>query len=377
MNTALAVIFVFGLLIFVHELGHFTVAKLVGIRVYEFSIGFGPKVIKFRRGETRYHLRLLPLGGFVRMAGMDEDEDLNEMKKLVAEDRHIKVEEISPEEEETIKATLDDSRAFKNKTVLQRIAVIFAGSFNNFVLAFILFFLIFFAIGAPTQDLKNPVIGDVSHDQAFPAEKAGLKAGDRILTINGTKINNWEQLTDIIHKSPDEKLNIKIQRDHADYSLTVLPIKDQDGQGKIGIVPKTIFVPQTFSNSIVLATVNFKGIFGEITRVLGSLFVDKSALKEIGGPARIVTEIGKAAKMGLINLLYFTAAISINLGIFNLLPIPALDGSRIVFLLYEAVRGKPVDPNKENMVHLVGFALLMVLIAVITYRDVFVNHLGG
>lgn len=370
MNTVLAVIFVFGILVFVHELGHFTVAKLVGIRVFEFSIGFGPKLINFIKGETRYTLRILPLGGFTRMAGMDDEEDLREIKKLKAEEQGIKVEEIS-EEDEKLLANLEASAAFKNKTVLQRMAVIFAGSFNNFVLALLIFFFIFFIIGAPAQDVKNPVIGQVVTKQNLPAEKVGLKPGDRVVSINGLEIKSWEELTAPIHQNPGKKLVLKIQRGQNIITKEITPITDQKTQrGVIGITAREIFIPQSFSKSVNLAAVNFKEYFSQITGVLGKLFVNKDTVKEISGPVGIVKVIGDAAKTGMVYILYLTAVISINLGIFNLLPIPALDGSRIIFLLLEALRGRPVDPNKENLVHMVGFALLMLLVVVITYRDI-------
>lgn len=364
MYTALVVIIVFGLLVTVHELGHFLVGKAVGIRIYEFSIGFGPKLFSFRKGETLYSLRLLPLGGYNKMAGMDDDEDLREIKKMVAEQRGISVDDITEEEEESLLPDKDDQGAFKNKTVLQRMAVIFAGSFNNFVLAFILLFLMFFVIGGPVQ---TTTVEQVMKDR--PAQAAGLKAGDRIIAINGKEIKDWEQLSSSIINSGGKNLHVSIIRNGQRGTLSVVPKKDQ-GRFMIGMVPKTVFQRQPVTASINYAYQGFKTIFGQISHVLGLLFVDKRAVNQLGGPVSLVRVIGEAAKSGLLYILWTTAAISINLGIFNLLPIPALDGSRLVFLAFEGLRGKPVDPNKENMVHLVGFALLLLLMVVFTYRDI-------
>lgn len=364
MYTALVVIIVFGLLVTVHELGHFLVGKAVGVRIYEFSIGFGPKLFSFRKGETLYSLRLLPLGGYNKMAGMDDDEDLREIKKLVAEERGISVDDITEEEEESLLPDKDDQGAFKNKTVLQRMAVIFAGSFNNFVLAIILLFLMFFVIGGPVQ---TTTVDQIIKDK--PAQAAGLKAGDRITAIDGKKIKDWEQLSGTIINSGGKNLQIEVSRNGQKRALSITPKKDQ-GRYMIGLVPKTVIQRQPFATSVTFAYQSFKSIFGQISHVLGLLFVDKKAVNQLGGPVSLVRVIGEAAKSGILYILWTTAAISINLGIFNLLPIPALDGSRLVFLAFEGLRGRPVDPNKENMVHLVGFALLLLLMVVFTYRDI-------
>lgn len=339
METFVASVLVFGMLIFFHELGHFAVAKSVGIRVHEFSLGFGPKVLSFPKGETSYNLRLLPLGGFVRMAGMDPNE---------------------PEEEQ------DAERGFNKKSVGQRVAVIFAGPFMNFLLAVLLVSLVFFFQGLPLPS-QGTGIGNIVPNS--PAEKAGIKAGDQIIAINGQPVGSWEELVGQINSKPDQNLNISLTRDGVNKQFQVKTLRDEDGLGKIGVYPVYEYVRQGFFQSLVMG---FEWT-GRITFMILD-FISKmifgQAPADLGGPVRVVTEIGRAAQVGIFFLLQLSAFLSINLGLFNLFPIPALDGSRILFLFWEKLRGRPVDPVKENFIHLVGFGLLLLLMVVITYNDI-------
>lgn len=333
MNTFWASVFVFGLLIFFHELGHFTIAKLAGIKVHEFSLGFGPKVIGFPRGETVYNLRLLPLGGFVRMAGMDPDEE-------------------------------DDVRGFNKKTVSQRIGVILAGPLMNFFLAIVLLAFIFMVQGlpSPTTRVDKLVPGQ-------PAEQAGIKPGDRIVAIDGNKIKTWEEISDKISSSAGARVNLLIQRDGRDLQVTLIPEPDQKGAGKIGIYPAQ--EPQKLGPVAALATGTeyTVRVTGLIIEFIGRMITGQ-APPDLGGPVRVIWEIDRAVELGFFHLLQLSAFLSINLGLFNLFPIPALDGSRILFLVVERLRGRPVDPRKENFIHLVGFGLLLLMIVVITYNDI-------
>lgn len=335
METFWASVFVFGLLIFFHEAGHFLVAKLVGIKVHEFSLGFGPKLVSIPRGETSYSLRFFPLGGFVRMAGMDpEDKDV------------------------------PPGRGFRDKTVPQRAAVIFAGPFMNFLLASLLLAVIFAFEGIPVPTTE---IVQVLPDR--PAAEAGMKAGDRVVAIEGRKVTKWDEVTDVVNRSPGKPLQVVVERGGETLVFTVVPEPDQSGQGKIGVLFGQEIRPAGFFTALwggveytlkwIVLIVKFIGkmIFGQVPA-------------DLGGPVRVVWEINRAVQSGFFILLQLAAFLSINLGLFNLFPIPALDGSHLLFLGLEAVRGRPIDPVKENYIHLVGFGLLLLLIVFITYNDI-------
>ncbi|MFZ5814123.1 MAG: RIP metalloprotease RseP [Bacillota bacterium] len=335
---------VFGLLIFIHELGHFAVAKFFDIRVHEFALGFGPVLVGFDRGETRYNLRAIPLGGFVRMAGMDETE-------------------------------MEDPRGFNQKSVLARSLTIAAGPFMNFVLASLLFSGYIYHLGVT---LPDPVLGDLMPEctvlvdgqptvRPCPSVQAGLKKGDRVLSVDGTPVQQWTDILSAVTTSEGRPMRFQVQRGGEVLDLTVTPIF-QEGRYLVGIMPST----QRGSLLRALAqgpeaTVNYTVLTmaALVDAVTGRTEVP------ITGPVGITREIATHAAQGLENLLMLTAVLSVNLAIFNLLPIPALDGSRLVFILVEKVRGKRIDPQRENMVHFVGFLLLIGLIVVVTYGDIF------
>lgn len=335
MTTFWASVIVFGMLIFFHELGHFTIAKLVGIKVHEFSLGFGPKLLGFKRGDTNYNLRVFPLGGFVRMAGMEPEED-----------------------------DVEDGTGFGDKSVLQRISVIFAGPIMNFVLAALLLASIFVFQGLPVSSTE---IEEVLPDR--PAAAAGLKSGDRILAINGEPVRQWEQVVEIISINPGKEIEITVERGGMNVTREVVPEVREDGQGWIGIQPKPHFEKQNPFSAIIQGARYTVQVTLLILDFIGKMIFGE-APADLGGPVRVVYEINRAAEMGFVYLLQLAAFLSINLGLFNLFPIPALDGSRITFLIFEWIRGKPVDPEKENFIHLVGFGVLLVLIVFITYNDV-------
>lgn len=346
MLTALAIVFVFGLMVMVHELGHFLVAKRMGIRVLEFSFGFGPKLVGYQGRETLYAIRIIPLGGFVRLYGMDPETDDNGVARI---------------------APADDSHSYMNKSVWQRMAVIAAGPVMNFVLAAFLFVMVFTYLGVPTQAAGNTV-GSLLKGK--PAEMAGIQAGDRIVAVNTIPTLDWNALTEAIHAKPNQVLEVTIERGGRRDVLQIKTEKDQQtGYGMIGIAPEVVYQRVSILQSTrfgLQRTLEFtKFIIVTLTQM-----VTRKIPADVGGPVAIAKAIGEGAQEGFANLLGLTGVLSIQLGLLNLFPIPALDGSRLVFLLVEGIRRKPLNPEKENLIHLVGFVLLLALMLAITYHDI-------
>ncbi len=332
LNTIIASIIMFGILIFAHEFGHFIVAKWARIKVLEFAIGFGKELIGWQRGATRFTLRIVPLGGFCRLFGEDPEEAGGE-------------------------------GSFQSKPLGWRFAVISAGSLFNFLLgALLLTLLYFFFLGAPQTDLTR--IGEVLPEGR--AYEAGLKSGDKILAINNNPVQNWDAVVSKISAYPEEEITMLLERDGKEIDFTLVPA-EQEGLGRIGIAP--VFEKYAFFTSIYLG---FSYTWFFIQLVFVSLFqmIAGTIPADVAGPVGIGAVVGEVMQEGLSNLLSLAAIISINLGIINLLPIPALDGSRLVFLALEGIRGKPVDPQKEGFIHFIGFALLMMLMIFIIFQDI-------
>ncbi len=328
MTTAIAAIFVFFIVVIFHEFGHFAVAKFVGIKVHEFSIGMGPSILKKKKGETEYSLRILPIGGYVKMEGEDEHSD--------------------------------DIRSFSNKPISARIAVIVAGAFMNFVLALIIFCITSYFIGMPTTTIEK-VIKD------NPAYKAGLQSGDKVIGVNGIEINSWEEFRNIISSSSNNKVKISVIRNNQQKDFIVYPKLDKDtNRIVIGVISKT---ESSFISSIKNGFKNMIYVLKMILQFFGMLFTGNVKSGDVAGPIGIIHMVGQAAQYGFIPVLNFAGLISVNLGVFNLLPIPALDGSRLLFLIAELVRGKPINPEKEGLIHFIGFIFLLLLMVVVAYKD--------
>ncbi|OCA83805.1 RIP metalloprotease RseP [Pseudobacillus wudalianchiensis] len=413
MNTVIAFIVIFGALVFFHELGHFIFAKRAGILCREFAIGFGPKVFAHKKGETIYTLRLLPLGGYVRMAGEDpEMADLkaghrigvlfNEQEEIVKiivtgkdrypEARVIEVETADLEHqlvirgyedgEEELKTfpihreavMLEDGiesqiapwdRQFASKTLGQRSMAIFAGPLFNFILAFVVFILIAIMQGMPTNE---PELGKLTSDGA--AKEAGLMEGDKVISINGQGVASWNDIVTIIQKNPQSEIAFTVERDGKTLDIPVTPqVREVENQ-KIGVIGVHSPVEKSFFGSIVYGAKETYFWTVEIVRLLGKLVTGQFSIDMLSGPVGIYVSTDTVAKSGIMNLMKWAGVLSINLGIMNLLPLPALDGGRLLFFLVEALRGKPIDRQKEGMVHFVGFALLMLLMIVVTWNDI-------
>lgn len=334
MQTIIASIIIFGLLIFVHEFGHFAAARLTGVRVLEFAIGFGKELLSWEKKGTRYSFRLFPLGGFCRMLGMGEDQE-----------------------------EMHEKGSFQQKPLLSRFLVIIAGSLMNFLLGVVLFSLVyFFFLGVPQTQWAR--IGEVL--PGGRAEQAGLLPGDTILSIDGLPTENWDAVIQQIHTSPEKEISLLVQRDEQKISFSVVPA-EEEGRGLIGIAP--IYKKFMLLSSIGLGF-TYTWFFGKLILVSLAQMVTGTIPADVTGPVGIVAVVGEVARTGLSNLFSLAAIISVNLGVINLLPIPALDGSRVIFLAWEAIRGKPVDPQKEGFIHFIGFTVLILLMIIISFQDI-------
>ena len=343
MLTALYTIVVFSLIIAIHEFGHFAVAKLVGICVHEFAIGMGPKLFSFRKGDTDYSLRLLPIGGYVKLEGED--------------------------------GTSDDERAFCNKKPWQRFLVLFAGAFMNFVLGFLIFTIVITSNGAIATNVVDKVIKTSAFDNA------GIRAGDKIIYMENdfykSKISDYNDVTYFLSRGGNGKINITFVRGNNKIQKTIEPSYVEGYKEKM-LGFQTRLEKPAFVNTIVAAYRQSKFVVKLVINSFADMIRGSVSISDMSGPVGIVREIGSAAKSGLahnvlqsiINVLWLAALISINLGVVNLLPLPALDGGRIVFVVIEFLRGKPIDRDKEGIFHFIGFVLLILLMVLITFSDI-------
>lgn len=413
MKGILIFLVVFGLLVFVHEFGHFIVAKKSGILVREFSIGMGPKLFQIRRNPTTYTIRWLPLGGYVRLAGSDDESkldpgmtvivqlnDKNEVVRIDASESDLPIEGIPIQ---VTKADLVDALIIsgyengdenkpvtyhvnhdatiidKNKTELviaprdtqfqqanvwQKLATNFAGPFMNIVLGFVVFLIWTFTIPGPA----TTTIAKVANNS--PAQSAKIQKNDKILAINGKKMNNFENVSEQIDRSNGKSLNIKLERNGKIKNVTLKPQAKTIQKQKvyqIGIVAQSDNNPlaklKRGWNTAVSTT-------GMIFSAVGNLFRHFS-LNKLSGPVGIYSQTSQVSNMGFSYILAFLAMISINLGIVNLIPIPGLDGGKLLLNLVQLVRGKPISEDHEAIVELVGFALLLVLIIAVTGNDIY------
>ena len=331
----LAAILVFGLLIAIHEAGHFLVARWAGMRVDRFSIGFGPALATFRRGDTEWRIGLLPIGGYVKIAGMNAaDED----------------------------CPRDDPQAYNNKPAWKRLLVIVAGSFMNYALAWVLLVGLLVA-GAAQVKLDTTEVGAVMPD--MPAAAAGLQAGDSIVAVDGTPVADFRAVAEALSARKAEQVGLTVERDGRRFDL---PVTTND-QGQIGIRPPEEVVSFGFVEAVRRASTFL--VNGSLAIVSGLVdLVRGEASGGLMGPVGIASEVAAQAERGLRWLLGIAVNLSIALGFFNLLPIPALDGGRAAFLLVEMVRRKPIDAKAEAWVHMIGFVFLLALILFVTVGDV-------
>ncbi|MUK89880.1 RIP metalloprotease RseP [Ornithinibacillus sp. L9] len=418
MNTVIAFIFMFGLLVFIHEFGHLIFAKRAGMLAREFAIGFGPKIFAFTKNETVYTIRLLPIGGYVRVAGEDpeiidlkpghhiglEFNESGKVNKIIVNNkskhpnaRVIEVERVDldhdliiegyeiDEQDEKLRFDVDSKayfvmderetqiapydRQFASKTPGQRAMQLFAGPMMNFLLAIFIFLILGIIQGVPTEEAR---LGEIQ--PGSPAEEAGFQSSDEVIQIEGNAVSTWEEFTTIVRANPGQELNMTVLRDGQSEAVTVIPgeviVEGPEGEETIG----QIGVYQAFEKSI-LGTFKY-GITQTydttslILTNLGMLITGQYSIDMLSGPVGIYDATDQVVQTGFMNFLMWTAILSINLGVINLVPLPALDGGRLLFVGVELIRGKPMEPEKEGIFHFVGFAFLMLLMIIVTWNDI-------
>ena len=345
-----------GILIVFHEFGHFLVAKLSGVGVLTFSVGFGPKLLVKKKGETEYALSAFPLGGYVKMVGEDPDEEVSQV---------------------------DIQRSFAHKSLFKRIAIVAAGPGFNLLLAVLFLMVVFLFYGVPVISTQ---IGSV--EKGSPAELAGIQKGDRIIAIDGREVSSWEMLSGAIKTSEGKPLNIRVERESQEVAVSVTPHKkearnifgEQRDEWMIGISSQVTIEKGNAGLSILKAFTQTYD-YAKLTLVaLFKMVTGEVSPRNLGGPILIAQMAGQQAQEGLATFLAFVAVLSINLGVLNLLPIPVLDGGHLLFFLVEAVIGRPVAVRHREVAQQVGIFLLVLLMVYAFYNDIarfFEKQVGG
>lgn len=414
--TILAFIIVFGILVFVHEFGHFIVAKKSGIMVREFSIGMGPKIIYYRHNETTYTIRILPLGGYVRMAGIADDDsqelspgtpvtlklnDKNEVvqistskKQHVLDGLPLEVTDADLQHNLWIEGYQDNSKEvtrykvdhdalmvehdgtkvqiapedvqFQNAPVLKKMITNAAGIFNNVILAIVAFSLLAFLQGGVASNSNS--VQPLNTNSV--ARDAGIKNGDQIISIDNVKTSNWTELSKVVQNRPNKKVNVKVKRNNKIRQYTFKTSSQKVNGKSIGMIGINNTLDKSFYAKLTYGfreTWNMtKSLVSELAYMVSGHF----SLNDLGGPVAIFATTSKATSMGIDGVVYSIAFLSINLAIMNLIPIPALDGGKILLNIIEAIRGKPTSENVETIVTLIGFAFLVILMLLVTVNDI-------
>jgi regulator of sigma E protease len=341
MTTLLSFIFVLGLLIFIHELGHFLAAKWAGIRVERFSLGFPPRMIGKKIGDTDYCISWIPLGGYVKMAGMiDESMDTQIEGK--------------PDE-------------FMSKPIWQRAIVIAAGPFMNVLLALVFFAGLTYHYGIPEVSTE-PLVGSVLED--YPAQEAGLQAGDLVLRIDGQEVHTWRDLTTKIHSRPDSTVSIEWERDGMKMQAMVKPkLEPREKIGLIGIGPKVVTREVGLGEAMGAGAMLSWQLTAEVGKTIWRLLRGEGSKDDFAGPLQIMKLSGDFARQGFAKLMEFIAILSMQLGLLNILPIPVLDGGHLVFLGLEGIMRRPISIKTRLVVQQIGMALLLALMVFIIIND--------
>ena len=346
MLSLISFLIVLGVLVIVHEFGHFIVAKSIGVRVEKFSIGFGPKICSVKKGDTEYLVSAIPLGGYVKMSGDEPGESITGKRW-----------------------------EFLSRSVFDRFKIIVAGPLLNYILAFIIFSVIFM-FGSPTMTTE---VGSLLKD--YPAVAQGVKVGDKILTVDGKDVKYWEDMTEIMHKHVDGPMTLSIRRGPQVFEMKIAPTirKMKDIFGKettialIGIGPSQNIekVKYGFFASISMGSKKLIQLTALTYKALWSIIIGRMSLKEsMTGPIGIFVITGQAAKMGFIYIFHLMGILSASLALFNILPFPVLDGGHILFLAIEKIRGKPLSLKAQEAIANVGITLLIMFTIFVFYSDI-------
>ncbi|KRN29609.1 hypothetical protein IV38_GL000495 [Lactobacillus selangorensis] len=416
MTTIIAFIIIFGILVIVHEFGHYFFAKKSGILVREFSVGMGPKAFSMRRNGTAYTLRWLPLGGYVRMAGLGDDElelepgtavsllldDTGKVRTINTSDkvttvngipmqivktdleRDLYVEGYENGDESQVKryfvnhdATIIEEDGteiqiapldvqFQSVSLPKRMMTNFAGPMNNFILAILAFILVGFMQGGPIKD--NNEIGQIEANS--PAARSGLVAGDRIVAVNGHKTKDFNAYSARISAQPNKKIKVTIDHKGQESVKTIKTTSQTSNKKKVGLIGVSPARDQSLGAKVSYGFTETWSLTTQIFTVLGSFFTGGFSLNKLAGPVGIYSMTNSFASQGLLGLTFFLGYLSLNLGIMNLIPIPALDGGKLLLNLIEAVRGKPVSEEHEGIITLIGVGFLVILMLLVTWNDI-------
>ena len=421
-QTIVTFIIIFSILVIIHEFGHFYFAKKSGILVREFAIGMGPKIFSTHKNGTTYTIRILPVGGYVRMAGYgDEEVELKPgMPVKITLDSENNITQIDLSDKQQINAVPMELRAFdiENEMYLEgtipgkseivhysvkRDAIIveqdgteiqvapievqfqsaslgkrmmtnFAGAMNNFILGIFVFSLLAFLQGGIVVDENR--LGTIQADS--PAEMVGLQEGDIISAVDGQEISTWQEMQQNIQKKPNEEIILTIQRNNESSEVTVVPESKTDTEGnEYGLIGVGAPVDSSF---IAKITYGFKQTWFIATSIFGliaSMFTKGFQIDAFGGPVAIYAATEEVVSYGALSVLSFLGFLSVNLGTVNLLPIPALDGGKLLLNVIEGIRGKPIEPEKEGVITIIGVAMLLVLMILVTWNDIQRFFFGG
>ncbi|MDD6919832.1 MAG: RIP metalloprotease RseP [Eubacteriales bacterium] len=326
--TIIYAILMLAILIFIHELGHFMAAKACGVKVNEFALGMGPVLFKRVKGETQYSLRAIPIGGFCAMEGEDE--------------------------------VSDDDRAFNKKKPWQKLVIVAAGAFMNLVAAILIMIIVVYSTGTAVNK-----VGEVVKDS--PAQQIGIQVGDELISVNGNAIKEWDDFTTNINKiDPTKEVKIGIKRGDEEKVFSTMLTKE-NGRYLVGVIAAKERHP---GRALIDGPKQTWTMTKMMYSTLSGLFTGEIAVKDLSGPVGIVYMVGESAANGFITFLYFMALISLNLAIVNMLPFPALDGGRAVFIIINKITGKPISEKTEGIIHTVGLLLLFALMIYATWNDI-------
>ena len=330
--TIFLVILLFVILIFPHELGHFVAAKLCGVQVNEFAFGMGPVILKKQGKETLYSIRAFPVGGFCAMEGEDTEE------------------------------ATENPRAFNNKSWWKKIIILVAGAAMNIIIAFLVMIFAAVYIGTPTTTINSVTDGGA-------ASMAGIQAGDKIVRVSDSRVDSWEEFVGCIQKEikADKTISITVERNGKEKTFSLSPQRQKNGKYVIGVISKqrhNLFIGM--KNGMASTVKMTKALFESFKM----LFTSKEAINQVSGPVGMIKIVSDAAGLGVFYYLYLVALISHNLAIFNLLPLPALDGGRIIFVIIRMFTGRAISDKVEARVHMIGMALLLTLTVFVTWNDI-------